>query len=221
MLLVLCYSELRDRLSQHGCSIMKELLEHFGFAMPFVYAAAAYGVFVWLDNETSDQAKAALASTMRLKDYDGKRIASALVEVFDRLYTVPLLHWRAMSRSALFTIIITAVFAFEMRNRFFRLGSTAAAWEFYAGSLATNLVSDYVSLFLIRPCLRKCGSRPVRFGLGNVPWHCRSRTAHPGRSVHCDDATVRARWNPFCHNGREPGNSRESDRLCDYRFRLC
>ena len=90
---------------------MKELLEHFGFAMPFVYAAAAYGVFVWLDNETSDQAKAALASTMRLKDYDGKRIASALVEVFDRLYTVPLLHWRAMSRSALFTIIITAVFA--------------------------------------------------------------------------------------------------------------
>jgi hypothetical protein len=143
---------------------MEKLLEHLGFASPFVYAAAAYGLFVWLDNEASNEAKAALAGTMKLKDYDHKQIASAVVEVFDRLYTVPLLHWRAMLRSSLVTIAVSAVFAFEMRNTkiIADLQKAGIAWEFYAHTLGTNLISDYISLFLIRPRLSKSGNRPVR-----------------------------------------------------------
>jgi len=40
---------------------MEKLLEHLGYATPFIYAAAAYGLFAWLDKEASDDAKAALA----------------------------------------------------------------------------------------------------------------------------------------------------------------
>jgi hypothetical protein len=72
--------------------ILKKLADHFGFAAPFGYAALAYGFFIWLDKEASDEAKAALARTMSLKDYKSEQVASALVEVFDRIYTYPLLR---------------------------------------------------------------------------------------------------------------------------------
>jgi hypothetical protein len=94
---------------------MEKLLEHLGYATPFIYAAAAYGLFAWLDKEASDDAKAALAGTMNLMDYDKKRIASALVEVFDRLYAYPLLRWRAFFRSMLFTLAVSGFFIFETR----------------------------------------------------------------------------------------------------------
>ena len=49
--------------------LLEKLLEHFGYAAPFMYAAAAYGFFHWLDENASDEAKASLARTMRFKDY--------------------------------------------------------------------------------------------------------------------------------------------------------
>jgi len=36
---------------------MEKLLEHLGYATPFIYAAAAYGLFAWLDENASDEAK--------------------------------------------------------------------------------------------------------------------------------------------------------------------
>ena len=93
---------------------MEELLKHLGFTTPFIYAAAAYGFFHWLDKNASDEAKAALAQTMRFKDYKNEQVASALVEVFDRIYTYPLLRWRAFFRSLLFTTVVSAIFLFEV-----------------------------------------------------------------------------------------------------------
>jgi hypothetical protein len=40
------------------------LLDHLGYATPLLYAAAAYGVFHWLDENASDEAKAAITSAM-------------------------------------------------------------------------------------------------------------------------------------------------------------
>jgi hypothetical protein len=71
---------------------MEELLKLLGFTTPFMYAAAAYGFFHWLDENASDEAKAALARTMTFKDYKSEQVASALVEVFDRINTYPLLR---------------------------------------------------------------------------------------------------------------------------------
>src|SRR5258708_29919729 len=130
---------------------MEKLLEHLGYATPFIYAAAAYGLFAWLDKEASDDAKAALAGTMNLMDYDKKRIASALVVVFDRLYAYPLLRWRAFFRSMLFTLAVSGFFIFETRASLIQInqapiqtGTELALFTF------TNILSDYFSLFLIR-----------------------------------------------------------------------
>src|SRR5215469_4885126 len=95
---------------------MEELLKLLGFTTPLIYAAAAYGFFLFLDENASDEAKDLLAQTMRLKDYKKEQIASALVEVFDRIYTYPLLRWRAFGRSLLFTSVVSAIYLFERRS---------------------------------------------------------------------------------------------------------
>ena len=58
---------------------MAELLKLLGFTTPLIYAAAAYGLFHWLDENASDEAKTVLARTMTSKDedYKSKQVASA------------------------------------------------------------------------------------------------------------------------------------------------
>ena len=152
-----------------------ELLKQLGYATPVVYAAAAYGLFAWLEKEASDEAKAALTSTMNLKDYHRTQIASALVEVFDRLYTSPLLGWRAFVRSMIFTLLMTAAYTYEMEVTFGDTLSSDQSQRFYDAlqewikvhgdivslSLVTNILTDYVSLFFIRRLLVLSGARPV------------------------------------------------------------
>jgi hypothetical protein len=52
-----------------------ELLKHLGYGTSVLNALAAYRLFNWLDANVSDDAKAALANTMKLKDYDNQQIA--------------------------------------------------------------------------------------------------------------------------------------------------
>jgi hypothetical protein len=157
--------------------LLEKLSEHFGYAAPFMYAALAYGLFHWLDENASDEAKAALARTMRFKDYKKEQVASALVEVFDRIYTYPLLRWRAFVRSLLFTTAVTAIYVFEGRGTLINYLSTAefiyldtgelnnikpvlvVAFHFLSGFLF-NILTDYLSLFVIRPVLIRSGTKP-------------------------------------------------------------
>jgi hypothetical protein len=153
---------------------MEELAKQLGYSTaPFIYAGAAYGLFHWLDEKASDEAKAALARTMSLKDYKNEQIASALVEVFDRIYTYPLLRWRAFFRSLLFTTVVTAIFVFELRAVY----GIYSKYEIYyrvvferlSLGLLFNAFTDYLSLFVIRPMLTRSGKRPVIFlALGAV-----------------------------------------------------
>ena len=163
---------------------MEELLKLLGFTTPFMYAAAAYGLFHWLDENASDEAKAALARTMSLKDYKREQVASALVEVFDRIYTYPLLRWRTFGRSLLFTTVISVIWVFEFMPYFLAKVCAAVAavpslreemtevcntgafdfWPILIGTtplLVFNVPSDYLSLFVIRPLLIRSGTKPV------------------------------------------------------------
>jgi hypothetical protein len=90
-----------------------KLVDQIGYATAFIYAAAAYGLFYWLDKNLSDAAKSVLAGMMKLRELGSQQIASAVVEVFDRLYTRPLLHWRALSRSTLFTVAVSGGWLLE------------------------------------------------------------------------------------------------------------
>jgi hypothetical protein len=94
--------------------------------------------------------------------YNGSEAVSALVEIFDRIYTTPLFGWRAMTRSAVLSICVTALVIFEFRPLAFRIGmdfpELGRQWlEFFA----YNIVSDYAGLFIIRMWLRSAGRHPV------------------------------------------------------------
>lgn len=165
---------------------MDGLLKFLGLTTPLIYATAAYGLFHWLDENASDEAKAALARTMRFKDYKNEQIASALAEVFDRIYSYPLLRWRTFGRSLLFTTVVSAIFVFELSRhahivpRYIipmkDLGQLAIAlffnvfsWEQLWVALLFNVLSDYLSLFVIRPLLIRSGTKPViGLALGTV-----------------------------------------------------
>jgi hypothetical protein len=138
-----------------------KLLEQLGYAAPLLYAAAAYGLFHWLDENLSDAAKAALASTMKLKDYRKEQVASALVEVFDRIYTRPLLSWRAFTRSLLFTMVVSAIVVFERYYRNEIEIVDLGGLYYLLVVLSFNVVTDYFSLFVIRSSLIRSGTKAV------------------------------------------------------------
>ena len=141
-----------------------KLLEHLGYGTSLLYAAAAYGLFAWLDKEASDDAKAKLAGTLKLTEWRNRDVASAVVEVFDRIYSSPLRSWHAFWRSTLFTLAVTAVFAFEMRGLLTPSDqpiSTAWLLVSLAFSTAVSILIDYISLFAIRPWLVRSGDRPI------------------------------------------------------------
>jgi hypothetical protein len=133
----------------------------------------AYGFFFWLDKEVSDEAKDWLARTMRFKHYKNEQIASALVEVFDRIYTYPLLRWRAFFRSVLFTTVVSVIFLFELYSltavgmpKNFEQWKAGYLWVLYGIFirliiLSFNIFPDYLSLFVIRPVLIRSGTKSV------------------------------------------------------------
>jgi hypothetical protein len=166
---------------------LEDALKLLGLSAPFAYAAGAYAFFHWLDDHASDAAKTVLARTLKQTTYNKTQAATALVEVFDRVYTRPLFHWRAFVRSILITCLITAIYLVEQLY----LGRVNTAFLFdgegptdillllpaitgraatdphdqlpyvLLTSLLVNVVSDYISLFLIRRWLMKGGSRLV------------------------------------------------------------
>jgi hypothetical protein len=101
-----------------------------------------------------------------LKEYDKTAVADAMVEIFDRLYTKPLLGWRAFVRSALFTICMSAIFLYEFgrlsEGELTRLMTSGEfAWIIPTSHLLVNTVCDYVALFIIRRFLVIGRRRPI------------------------------------------------------------
>jgi hypothetical protein len=158
---------------------MDKLLELLGLGTPFLYAAGTYAFFHWLDSNGSDEAKAAFARFLDVKRYDRRIIATAIVGFFDRVYTYQLLRWRALGRSALITVIVTTIYAYEINL----LNTTPSnlsvlfivEWNpslgYYSARLvdalmilymlSTSVISDFISLFIVRHWLLVSWHRPV------------------------------------------------------------
>ncbi len=88
---------------------LAEVLKALGFTTPFIYAAATYGLFHLADKKASGQAKRAISGWLEPKEYDKAAVSAAIIEMFDRVYTRPLLSWRALFRSALITFAVTLI----------------------------------------------------------------------------------------------------------------
>jgi hypothetical protein len=79
-------------------SWLTEVLKLLGFTTPFVYAAATYGVFHWLDKKASGPAKKALTARLQSQPPNKETLANYALEVFDGIYSKPLWHVTAFSR---------------------------------------------------------------------------------------------------------------------------
>lgn len=157
---------------------LAEALKLLGFGTPCVYAAATYSFFHFLDKRASGAAKKALSGWIGSSAYDRTAAADAMVEMFDRLYTRPLLGWRAFIRSSIITLVVTGIFVYEMFWSVILMmppdtaSSDPSTTElrrfvavFYipliAASIVTNVLSDYASLFVIRRWLIVGRARPL------------------------------------------------------------
>ena len=146
-----------------GAIGMTEALRQLGFTTPLVYAAAVYGLFHLLDKRASGQAKRAISSWLKPLDYDKAAVATAMVEVFDGLYTQPLLRWRAFLRSLFFTTVVTIVFVYEFYPiaAYELLYSTPKIQALLALQFIFNILSNYISLFIVRRWLYVAGRSPL------------------------------------------------------------
>jgi hypothetical protein len=92
---------------------MDELFKLIGLGTPLLYATGTYGLFHWLDTSASDEANAALFRLISLREYDKAKVSLAIIEIFDKVYSYPLLTWRALLRSAIITLSVSALYMYE------------------------------------------------------------------------------------------------------------
>jgi pimeloyl-ACP methyl ester carboxylesterase len=90
-----------------------EALKLLGFGTPFIYAVATYGAFHYLDRKASEDAKQTISSWFTPLEYGTADVSSAMIELFDGLYTKPLFGWRAMLRSSCISFLLLAFFTYE------------------------------------------------------------------------------------------------------------
>lgn len=120
---------------------------------------AAYGLFHFLDEKASDEAKAAITGWLRPETYKKEAVATAITEIFDRIYHAPLLSSKSFFRSTAISTTVTALFWMEMliaEHRPFDL-TIPYIWV----SLLLIIISDYVSLFFVRRWVSARWTSPI------------------------------------------------------------
>jgi hypothetical protein len=151
---------------------MEEALKLLGLGTPFIYAGATYAFFHWLDSNASDSAKMAISNWIKSSEYNKEHVAEAITDIFDRVCSSPLFTWRAFIRSVLISLIVLAIFTFEFIR--WTTDEFTPTYIIHPNSIhwavvATNVISDYISLFVIRRALQYAGHKPVLallFGAG-------------------------------------------------------
>ncbi|MBR0718939.1 hypothetical protein [Bradyrhizobium liaoningense] len=148
---------------------LKFLGQHAGLGNATTWAGAILALCVWLDRVASPKAKAAFSKTIQQPSVDNKNVAAALLEVFDHVYTAPLLTWRAFFRSATITTVLSAYFLFRFWEELTTTSAPALTLAAAVVSTLTNILADYVSLFAVRPLLFRFGSKPsIALSLGTL-----------------------------------------------------
>ena len=84
----------------------KELFDLLGLGVPFYLGAATYAVFSWLDSNASDEATKVISSWLHGRSQNKPDLGNLIINAFDRIYTSPLLSFRAFGRSAAISSII-------------------------------------------------------------------------------------------------------------------
>ena len=163
--------------------MLREIFAVLGFSTPFLYAAAIYWFFQRLDKDASGPAKQAISDWLASKPYNKATLAAAIVGLFDRIYGPRLFSANSFFRSVLITLAVTAIFAYESNFAFFITapvpaddaqllkegtrqvtiivrGLSDATVHLFLGVI-TNIISDYLSLFMVRAWLTYASRKPL------------------------------------------------------------
>jgi hypothetical protein len=143
---------------------VKDVIALLGLGTPFIFAAATYGLFHWLDRNASAQATRAISAWLRGQPHQEIQVRLAIIAAFDRLYTAPLLRIRAFLRSAALSSIAFIAYTFRHVSNIIPLlsfiKSNPIAAEAIPIFLCAVILSDYISLFFVRCCLFAARDRP-------------------------------------------------------------
>ena len=88
---------------------MEKLFTLLGLGAPFGLATATYAVFWWLDINASDEATNVISSWLQGRSQNKPDLGNLIISAFDRVYTSPLLRFRAFRRSAIISSTIWLV----------------------------------------------------------------------------------------------------------------
>jgi len=142
---------------------MTQLFKLLGLTAPFAYAAAVYGLFLFLERNASPAARRTVSDWLKGEPYNKEHVSNITVYVFDRLYTYPLLRWRPIVRTAIISTVLFAIIIYTnmpilWQFLWHRPVDIGPWWAFW---LLKNIVSDYCSLFVVRSWLLVGAKRPL------------------------------------------------------------
>jgi hypothetical protein len=147
-----------------------KLFDLLGLGVPFYLAAATYAVFSWLDNNASDEATKVISSWLHGRSQHKPDLGNLIISAFDRIYTSPLLSFRAFRRSAaisttMWVLVYLAPWIVLVVTMDARLALRRFTYPAIVLELAVNLVIiivvDYVSLLFVRRFLNLARVHPI------------------------------------------------------------
>jgi hypothetical protein len=131
---------------------LKDVLEAVGLGTPFIFAAATYGFFYWLDRNASAQATRAISAWFKGQPHKRIDVRGSIVAAFDRIYTSPLWHLKAFWRSSVLSFGICMAYIVLLYPLF--TGRYLRIKPEYLFALIIVfiivIISDYISLFFVR-----------------------------------------------------------------------
>jgi hypothetical protein len=148
----------------------KEFFDLLGLGVPFYLAAVTYAVFAWLDNNASDEATQVISSWLHGRFHNKPDLGNLIINAFDRIYTSPLLSFRAFRRSATVSTIIWLLMIILSFSYVFR---PWVGYPFFLSTVFTELLpglfltimSDYISLPFVRWFLNLAKTYPIAASL--------------------------------------------------------
>jgi TIR domain len=122
-------------------------------------ATITYGLFFFFDRRASELAKRALARWLCKAPPSGRGVQLAIIGAFDSLYSYPLLTYEALFRSILVSSCVFGLWQLYLYGHKYDFLDDHQRYYWFFGDviacifLAVNVMSDYLSLFLVRKCL--------------------------------------------------------------------
>jgi hypothetical protein len=156
-----------------------KFFELLGLGVPLSLGATTYGVFAWLDSNASDEATKVISSWLHGRSHNKPDLGNLIINAFDRIYTSPLLTFRAFRRSATISMLMWLLgyfipfcigfLFFPEHNEFHRIMEGLSLIDLFVGLILTLpfiILSDYISLFFVRTFLSLARVHPVIASIG-------------------------------------------------------